>query len=782
MCAGTLDIGNNNIATCQHCGTQQTLPVVNEERLLNLYNRADHFRQQNDFDRALAVYETILGEDNTSAEAYWRVVLCRFGIEYVEDPSTRRRIPTCHRTHHVSILTDMDYLAALEHAPDSITRSMYEEEAKTINDIQKKILAIANAEEPYDIFICYKETGTNGQRTVDSTLAQDIYYQLTNDGYNVFFARITLESRLGREYEPYIFNALNTAKVMLVVGTKKEHFEAVWVKNEWSRYLALMKDDKNRLLIPCFRDMDAYDIPDQLSHLQSQDMAKIGFIQDLVRGVKKIFDAGKTPAATVTSTAGTPVVTQIAAPGVESLVKRGHIALEDGDWKGADEFFERVLDIDPQYAPAWIGKLCVEIQISNESKLASAKSPFNDMANYKKAVRFADDGYRTMIERYNQTVKDRIAEEKRMEIETTEREMAKSLAPLRERFDPKSRIEKQAKLQEQRKADEDTLQEENTKAKADTEAKNVQAQQKYETDHKAWQANVGQIKAQYDAAYGEWQSEISAIRHLAENRRNQGLCQLCGGTFKGLFSKKCSQCSYPQETTPALPDEPQKPYILQAEPQRPQQITYTPQKLDESKYLLKNVSSDFGNLTVDIAGITWRVLDAQGGKVLLISDKVIENRAYNTETTAVTWETCTLRKYLNGGFYNKLGNMKTFVAETRNNNQNNHWYNTSGGNATTDKVFLLSLDEVCRYFGDSMDNLNKRKGATISADYFDDVNNKNRIAKNWKGETCMWWLRSPGITDKRAAGVSYIGHVSVDSLYVGYAGGGVRPALWLNLE
>jgi len=524
--------------------------------------------------------------------------------------------------------------------------------------------------------------------------------------------------------------------------------------------------------------MDAYDIPDELSSLQSQDMAKIGFIQDILRGVKKVLDADKVvPAAIVGGVAATA---QVAAPGVESLMKRGHLALEDGDWKGADEFFERVLDIDPQYAPAWIGKLCVEAQLSDESMLASAKSPLDDMANYKKAVRFADVGYRATIEGYNETVKNRIEDEKRAAREAAEREIAKSLAPLRERFDPKARAEKQAKLQEQRKADEAALQEENAKAKSDADARNAQAQQQYEADHKAWQASAGQVKAQYDAAYSQWQSQVSQIRQHAENRRSQGLCQLCGGTLKGMFSKKCSSCGNPAEATPALPSEPQRPNI-QAEPQKPQQALFTPRKLDESRYILKDDKGGFGNLTTSIAGITWRVLDAQGDKVLLISDKVLENRPYNVDRKDITWENCTLRKYLNGEFYDKLGNMRSFIAPTNNQNHNNPWFGTNGGNATTDKVFLLSLDEVCRYFGDSTANLRKGKGATGSDYYIEDSNNQNRIAKNNKDEACWWWLRSPGSGAGYAARVGDGGGVYVRGYGVVRGDGGVRPALWLNL-
>ena len=274
MCGGALDVADgSNIITCTYCDTNQTLPRLDNDRKATLYDRAGHFRRGNEYDKAAAIYETILNEDNTDAEAYWSLVLCRYGVEYVEDPVTRRRIPTCNRTQFTSILADEDYKQALEHA-DGIARSIYAEEAQAIDAIQKGILQISANEEPFDVFICYKETGDNGQRTKDSALAHDIYHQLANEGFKVFFSRITLEKKLGHQYEPYIFAALNSAKVMLVVGTRPEHFNAVWVKNEWSRFLALAKDGKGKLLIPCYRDMDVYDLPDALSMLQSQEIGR----------------------------------------------------------------------------------------------------------------------------------------------------------------------------------------------------------------------------------------------------------------------------------------------------------------------------------------------------------------------------------------------------------------------------------------------------------------------------------------------------------------------------
>ncbi|MDR1703916.1 MAG: TIR domain-containing protein [Clostridiales bacterium] len=229
------------------------------------------------------------------------------------------------------------------------------------------------------------------------------------EGYKVFFSRITLESKLGQQYEPYIFAALNSAKVMLAVGTKPEHFNAVWVKNEWGRFLALAKDDRSKLLIPCFRDMDVYGLPDELSMLQSQDMGKLGFIQDLLHGVEKVV---RKPVSEPSKPA-VKAETSVIAPGVESLYKRACLFLEDGDWKQADEYCEKILDIDPEYAPAYIGKLCAELKMGKEEELGEQEELFDGNANYKKAIRFADSSYKELIQSY----RDKAAENIRHKIE-----------------------------------------------------------------------------------------------------------------------------------------------------------------------------------------------------------------------------------------------------------------------------------------------------------------------------------------------------------------------------
>ena len=398
MCGGDIELAaDKTFGSCEFCGSTMTFPKVDDEQRAAAFNRGNHFRRIGEFDKALAVYERIVREDDTDAEAHWCCALCRFGIEYVEDPATYEYLPTCHRASFDSFLEDVDYKAAVEHS-DGITRRQYQKDGAKIAEVQRGILATSQNTEPYDVFICYKESDENGDRTRDSLMAQDIYYQLTEQGRKVFFARITLEDVAGTQYEPYIFAALNSARVMVVVGTKAEHMNAVWVKNEWSRFLAMMKKDRHKLLLPCYRDMDPYDMPEALSVLQSYDMSRIGFIQDLTRGIAKVLDAEKKPEPVKET-----VVVQQSAPAANStapLLKRAFMFLEDGDWDRADDFCEQVLNIDPECAEAYVGKLMAELRVNKQEKLNDCADPFDNKNNYQKAMRFGDDGLKKILVRY----------------------------------------------------------------------------------------------------------------------------------------------------------------------------------------------------------------------------------------------------------------------------------------------------------------------------------------------------------------------------------------------
>ena len=407
ICGGSLQIENQSVTVCEYCGTKQSLPRLDDERKANLYDRANHFRRNNNFDKAMGIYEAILNEDNTDAEAYWSIVLCRYGIEYVEDPTNHKRVPTVNRAQFTSIYDDEDYKSAIHYA-DSSQRQIYEDEASIINEIQKRFLDISQMEEPFDVFICYKETDASGKRTPDSVIATELYHELIREGFKVFFSKITLEDKLGIAYEPYIFAALHSARVMIVLGTRPEHFNAVWVKNEWSRYLALIKGGAKKTLIPAYKDMDPYDMPEEFSHLQAQDISRLGFMQDLIRGVRKLLDDGTEAKQEAKNT------NNVSFGSIEPLLKRIHMFLEDEEFERADELCELVLNQDPENAEAYVCKLLADLHIKNQNELINCNDVFYDNKNYQKALRFASPSLSDELKGYNEAIKKR-NEEKRKE-------------------------------------------------------------------------------------------------------------------------------------------------------------------------------------------------------------------------------------------------------------------------------------------------------------------------------------------------------------------------------
>jgi hypothetical protein len=196
------------------------------------------------------------------------------------------------------------------------------------------------------------------------------------------------------------------------------------------------------------------------------------------------------------------------------------------------------------------------------------------------------------------------------------------------------------------------------------------------------------------------------------------------------------------------------------------------------------VNYEEGNI-VEFGGYEWRVLAVRDGKALLLSEYVLESRNYNDEKTNMTWESCTLRAYLNGAFFDSFSaDERAQIADTLNSNKNNQWYYEQnaqkagapiGGNDTTDKIFLLSLEEGVQYFGDSGQLANMPSDAPT---VIDDAYNELRIARSLSGSVSLWYLRSPGAASERAACVNNSGQIDVFGGDYFLSDKGVRPALW----
>jgi len=197
---------------------------------------------------------------------------------------------------------------------------------------------------------------------------------------------------------------------------------------------------------------------------------------------------------------------------------------------------------------------------------------------------------------------------------------------------------------------------------------------------------------------------------------------------------------------------------------------------------------------ITFGGYSWRVLDVQDYYALILAENVIFDMAHRSTWEAMTWETSDIRKYLNGTFFNSFSDAdRARIREATIVNDDNPWWGTSGGNDMIDRIFLLSIDEVLRYLGDSG---MIAKGANVNERDLDivwpawgiygwgihDQYSEVRLAQNPAGWASWWWLRSPGDDSSSAAIVRLDGDISLIGRGVNNTGCGVRPALWLRLE
>ena len=751
MCGGTLEFNpGDTVAVCDSCGTKQTLPKLDDDRRANLYDRANHFRRSNEYDKAMGIYEQILAEDNTDAEAYWSLVLCRYGIEYVEDPATHRRVPTVNRAQFTSIFDDDNYKSALHYA-DAAQREVYESEAKAINEIQKGILAISQKEQPFDVFICYKETDASGRRTPDSVLANDLYHQLTQEGFKVFFARITLEDKLGTAYEPYIFAALNSAKVMVVLGTKPEYFNAVWVKNEWSRYLALVKNSGGKkMLIPAYKDMDPYDLPEEFSHLQAQDMGKLGFMQDLIRGIKKITSAD-VPKAAVKET----VVVSGGNAAVEPLLKRAFMFLEDGNWQEADAYCEKVLDQDPENAQAYLGKLMAELHIATKEELPNCATELTQNGNYQKALRFADDALHMMLTESNEQICRRNAKavyDRAVEIAKN----ATSMAEFQNAANMFASIEQFEDAAEKRE----------------------------ECQQSAEKCRLAIVEADKDRTYNvamehmRWNRYAEALRRLEEIAGWKDADELAGVCREKIEVQKKAQKKIAKYAKIVVPAVAVLVIAILVISNLVRNSTFLKEKKEDFSAAQVGQRIEFGTYEQDSIWddkttrekdpIRWIVLEKQDDRILVVSSLILDIHSYDESySDVVTWEKCSLRRWLNNTFINNAFNAteRKLILEAEVPADKYPDCDTDPGNATTDHIFLLSASEYLKYF--------TYDGISRFSDYADTMCED-------RGGYQTWWLRTPG-EDGQAEVFCDDGR-----MFVGYGyydpDAGVRPAMWISIK
>lgn len=376
MCGSNLEIEDSiTVCKCEKCGTSQTVPDIEDDKELKLFERAGRLRFNCDFDKAAGIYNTITDSYPEEAEGYWGLILCKYGIEYVDDASGKK-VAVCHRISYDSVMDDEDFELVMENS-DSESRAIFREEAKIIEENRKKYIRIAESEQPYDIYISYRAKDDNGDKTAVSEIAGHLYNKLTSAGYRVFLSEAALKGKERSDCEPYIYSALNSANVMLALGTSYDDYNDVWVKNEWNRYLEIAEKNKNKCLIPCYKDVDEYDIPKEFAGLKVCQLGNDDTFNNIMAEIANVVKP-----ASINQPAPEPEKAEPAEEieleeieiiepiDINKLLDEGFAAISDKNWKKANKLFFQVLDEEPDNSKAYWGQLLVQQECTNAREMA----------------------------------------------------------------------------------------------------------------------------------------------------------------------------------------------------------------------------------------------------------------------------------------------------------------------------------------------------------------------------------------------------------------------------
>lgn len=373
-CGGNIaDLGDGT-GKCESCGSRLALPKKNEKVNDELYNRADHLRKIHDYDGAISAYEQLVAGNPMDSEARWSLLLCKYGVEYIYDKRTESYVPTINRMSLDSILEDRDYLKALEYA-DEAAKEEYRRQALKLAAIQDELEKIVRENENYEVFISFKATDEKRKRTRDYALAQEIYDALSADGLRVFFSPVSLRPHVGEVYEPFIFAALYSAKVMILVGTKREHLESEWVKNEWSRYLFMTRENPEKHILPVCEGMKPEEFPAGIGKMQAISMNTVGAL-GLIRERVTGYTMGQERRVYVKTASGQEM-------DLTNRLRRLQFAAEDGDFSEAADWIKMLRDeLGEKHPEVEYPALLVKYQAKNDAELSAHLEELEEDEDY----------------------------------------------------------------------------------------------------------------------------------------------------------------------------------------------------------------------------------------------------------------------------------------------------------------------------------------------------------------------------------------------------------------
>lgn len=521
------------------------------------------------------------------------------------------------------------------------------------------------------------------------------------------------------------------------------------------------------------------------------------------------------------------------------LLERAFMFLEDGDWDKADIYCESVLDQNPKCAEAYLGKLMAEVEIRKKEDLSKAKEPLDRSDNYRKVMRFADESLRERlsnakeVQHNEQLYAEAMACMTAASDEDACRNAAQKFYSLGSYKDSSSRREQC--LQRADRIIADRMQCEETKRKEDIYSRAEKCMHKgtiesYNTAIQLYESvpnfrsSAAQIsecrrkiedleakEAARQVAVEKAKKKAKKIAIIAapivcvcivfvivlttviipKQKCNKALDMIESGDYEAGYAileelgenEAIQSNKYDRAIKLIDSGDYQAACALLAG------LTYkdSAEKLQSIKPLLLAKANPgdtvfFGayeqdnNTSNGKEDVEWLVLEVKDGKALVVSKYALDCKQYNTSNTNVTWETCTLRKWLNTDFINSAfsSDEKAKIPTVTVSADKNHGYSANPGNATQDQVFLLSITEANKYFNSTGARQCKPTDYAVANGAWESVDGN-----------CGWWLRSPGVTQYSAHSAAYVhnsGGVYESGCDVDIGTSAVRPAMWISIK
>lgn len=452
---------------------------------------------------------------------------------------------------------------------------------------------------------------------------------------------------------------------------------------------------------------------------------------------------------------------------VESLLKRAKIFLEDSDWPTANAYCDTVLDTEPENAEAYLGKLMAELQVTEREKLADLAEPFDSNENYKKIVRFANDELLNEILGYVEHIKNENlykSAKEFLESAKTENDYRSIANKFKELTGYKDSEKISLECFEKAKLIKEENERKAEKARIAAEKAKIEAEKKAEADRIA--AEIQKKKNKKIATIVTPVAVIlvavivvfiTVIQPMMQY--NAAVALMKNGKYKEAIAAFETMGEYKDSTEKA-------------------DACYLASMGEKNYNLWKNTeigdNFTFGNYHGETE---WLVLDKQGTQLLVISKNAVDCKPYNEEDVDITWENCSLRRWLNNDFINEAFDTEEqkMIVTTKISTSDDSEYGTKGGNDTEDKIFLLSIEEAEKYFTTDEQRICK------------EGNFAYKQSNSGSEHTyAIWYLRTPAIEQNYVDIIYKDGSIITDGLAgfckINHLYIGVRPAMWIDLS